>query len=122
MPELRSGSLNAKDQNPSNPFALNSEFKIQILEDGKFYDMRDELHRTAKKIPLDSEMVVFEGCEEDDKVILGGKTAFLSHFCTFFTFNICYAPGESKLIQRGIKRFNDAEKLDDFLKSFDKIS
>ena len=63
MPELRSGSLKAKDQNPCNPFALSSEFRIQILEDAKFLEMRDELHNTAKKIPLDGDMIVFEGCE-----------------------------------------------------------
>ena len=35
------------------------------------------------------ECLVIEGCESDDKVVLGGKDAFLSHFCTFFNFNIC---------------------------------
>ena len=69
-------------------------------------------------------MIVFEGCEEDDKIVLGGRNAFLSHFCTFFNFNICYVASESKYIQKGIKQFNDAPKLDkdleNFLKSFDK--
>ena len=78
----------------------------------------------AKKIPLDGEMIVFEGCEEDDKVVLGGKNAFLSHFCTFFNFNICYGPSESKFIKKGIKQFNNTERLDkdleSFIKSFDK--
>ena len=68
-------------------------------------------------------MIVFEGCEQDDKIILGGKNAFLSHFCTFFNFNICYAPGEQKMMQREMKRFNDTKKLDDnieeLIKSFD---
>ena len=37
------------------------------------------------------ECLVIEGCESDDKVVLGGKDAFLSHFCTFFNFNICFS-------------------------------
>jgi hypothetical protein len=69
-------------------------------------------------------MIVFEGCENDDKIILGGKNAFLSHFCTFFNFSICYAPSEMKMIQREIKRFSDGKKLDenldDLLKNMDK--
>jgi len=32
MPELRAGALGT-DQNPYNPFALNTEFKINILDD-----------------------------------------------------------------------------------------
>jgi hypothetical protein len=35
-------------------------------------------------------MIVFEGCERDDNIVLGGKNAFLSHFCTLFNFNICF--------------------------------
>ena len=66
-------------------------------------------------------MVVFEGCEADDRIVLGGKNAFLSHFCVLFNFNICHGPGDAKMIKRNIGRYNDPEKLDSFLKSFDKM-
>ena len=59
---------------------------------------RDNLHSSVPSIPLDQEMIVFEGCDEDDKIVLGGKHAFLSHFCTFFPFNICHAASEAKSI------------------------
>ena len=76
MPELRSGKFGTY-QNPYNPFALNTEFKVNIMEDGEFYKMRDLLHNDHKKLPLDNEMIVFEGCERDDKIVLGGRNAFL---------------------------------------------
>jgi len=50
--------------------------------------MRDSMKDMNKNVPLDGEMIVFEGCEEDDKIVLGGRNPFLSHFCTFFNFNI----------------------------------
>ena len=74
MPELRTGSLfGAGDKNPYNPFGLNTEFKVTILEDHDFMIMRDQLHKENMKIPLDSEMMVFEGCDQDDKIVLGGR-------------------------------------------------
>ena len=76
------------------------------MDDYEFLKMRDEIKSTHKSIPLDNEMIVFEGCDQDDKIVLGGRNAFLSHFCTFFNFNICHARGESKFIQKEINRFN----------------
>ena len=96
MPELRTGSITG--DNPYNPFALNTEFKINIMDDAAFFKMRDEMRSNNKKLPLDNEMIVFEGCERDDKVVLGGKSPFLLHFCTFFNFTICQAQGEKKWI------------------------
>ena len=122
MPELKEAAL-GNTKNPYNPFALNTEFKINILDDHHFIQMRDQMHAEQKSVPLDGEMVVFEGCDQDDKIVLGGKNAFLSHFCTFFNFNICYANQESASIQKGIRKFNNSEgldkSLDSFMQSFD---
>lgn len=63
-------------------------------------------------------MIVFEGCERDDKVVLGGRNAFLSHFCTFFNFSICRAPQDQKMIQKQINVLNDSEKFDKSIMSF----
>ena len=81
--------------------------------------MKDDMHAQYPKLPLDSEMIVFEGCENDDSSVLGGKNAFLSHFCTLFTFNICHGPGDTKMLKRNIALYNNPNKLDSFLKSFD---
>ena len=97
MPELRAGKVGT-DQNPYNPFALNTEFKVNIMDDAAFFTMRDQMHDQKQGVPLDNEMIAFEGCEQDDKIVLGGKNAFLSHFCTFFNFNVCHAAGEVKMI------------------------
>jgi len=61
------------------------------MDDAAFIQMRDDMHQRNKEVPLDNEMIAFEGCDQDDKIVLGGRNAFLSHFCTFFKFNICYA-------------------------------
>ena len=53
------------------------------------------LERYAVKV---DDMLVVEGCLNDDKTVLGGKHEFLSHFCTFFNFNICFSAAESKPI------------------------
>lgn len=107
-------------KNPYNPHGLNTDFRINILGDSEYVKMKDDMKRQFPKLPLDKEMIVFEGCENDDQIILGGKTAFLSHFCTFFQFNICHAPGESQFIKRNKERYNDPAELDKFIKSFDK--
>ena len=93
LPEVREAAFGPA-QNPYNPYGLNTEFKVNILDDHDFINMRDEMHKESNKIPLDNEMIVFEGCEEDDKIVLGGRKPFLLHFCTFFNFNICQAQGE----------------------------
>ena len=56
------------------------------------------MREANNEVPLDNEMLVFEGCEVDDIIVLGGKAPFLQHFCTFFNFNICQAYGESKFV------------------------
>jgi len=88
MPGLRAALTS---ENPANPFSLNTEFKINVMDDPGFIAMRDQMRASNKDVPLDNEMIVFEGCEVDDKVVLGGKQPFLQHFCTFFNFNICHA-------------------------------
>ena len=50
-------------------------------------------------VPLDDMMVV-EGCIEDDKTVLGGRKAFFNHFCTFFEFSACYAENEYSAVKK----------------------
>lgn len=82
--------------------------------------MRDEIRKDKKtaKIPLDSEMIVFEGCERDDKTLLGGRQAFMSHFCTFFNFSICREPQDKRSVQGYINLLNNPDKLDQSIDSF----
>jgi hypothetical protein len=50
---------------------------------------------------------------------------FLSHFCTFFNFNICYSMKEAKAVKKKMAFTNDIEefnkKVDDWMRSFDDI-
>ena len=63
------------------------------------------------------ECLVIEGCESDDKVVLGGKDAFLSHFCTFFNFNICFS-NEQKAAKSLNKFFNDSDRINRSIENF----
>ena len=69
--------LGDDSSNPYNPYGLNSEFKINSMGNSHFMEMRDSMKKQYPKLPLDQDMLVFEGCEQDDKIILGGKNAFL---------------------------------------------
>jgi len=57
-------------------------------------------------------MLVVEGCINDDKTILGGKGAFMSHFCNFFSFNACHSASESYAIKNMNKVMTDGEHMD----------
>lgn len=74
MPGLRQA---VESENPYNPFSLNTEFKINVMDDSAFIKMRDQMRESNKDVPLDNDMIVFEGCDTDDKVVLGGKSPFL---------------------------------------------
>ena len=54
---------------------------------------------------------VTEGCPGDDVTVLGSKQNFLSHFCTFFEFNVCYSSKEKNLGEKAHKLFSDPEGL-----------
>ncbi len=58
MPELR-GVVN----NLYNPFGLNTEIKLNVIQDHTYFEMRESLIKEDKKVPLDNEMIVFEGCD-----------------------------------------------------------
>ncbi len=58
------------------------------------------------------DMLAVEGCLEDDKTVLGGQSAFLSHFCTFYNFNICYGHAEAKPIKKLQERFSDPDTVE----------
>ena len=100
------------------------EFKVNIVDDGQFNEMR-ALLKTRYGIKAD-DMIAIEGCINDDKTVLGGKNEFLSHFCTFFNFNICYSNKENKAMKKTYEMFSDNEQLnkrvDDFIKKFDEIN
>jgi len=63
---------------------------------------------------------------KDDKTILGGRNQFMSHFCTLFNFNICYANLELKALKTTNQVLSDDEllskKLDAWIRTFDDIN
>ncbi len=67
------------------------------------------------------DMLVVEGCLNDDKTVLGGRNEFLSHFCTFFKFNICYSAAESKGVRSLDKKLSSPDAMDAWLQKFDNI-
>ncbi len=79
--------------------------------------------KQAYDIKID-EMLVVEGCLNDDKTVLGGREAFLSHFCTFFNFNICFSHSESKSVRKLDKKSSDEDfisrKIDGWIDNLDK--
>ena len=119
--------------NPYNPFGLIAEFKVNVIDDDKFDEIKN-IMRNNYKVQVDdilavevipSHIIINQGCLNDDKTILGGKNEFLSHFCTFFNFNICYSAKENKAARRATSIANDPEELnkrvEDFVKKFDDI-
>ena len=71
------------------------------------------------------ELLALEGCEQDDLNVLGGKHEFLSHFCSFFNFNICYSAVEKAGSKEFNRIFNDSDRINEniekFIKDLDKI-
>ena len=63
------------------------------------------------------EVLVMEGCESDDKVVLGGKDAFLSHFCHHFNFNICFS-SEAKAAKKLSRFLNDSDRMNSSIEKF----
>ena len=86
------------DYNPYNPFKLEAEFKVNVVEDSQFNEMK-QLLKDRYGIKAD-DIIAVEGCMNDDKTVLGGKNEFLSHFCTLFNFNICFSNKENKAIMQ----------------------
>ena len=66
-------------------------------------------------------MLVVEGCLNDDKTVLGGRHEFLSHFCTFFNFNIFYSAAESSGARQLGKKLSDPDIVDSWLSKLEKI-
>ena len=77
--------------------------------------IRDKMKKEVG-VKVDDFLVV-EGCESDDKIVLGGKDAFLSHFCTYFTFNICYS-NEQKAAKSLNNFFNDSDRINNSIEGF----
>ena len=111
------------DYNPYNPFKLEAEFKVNVVEDSQFNEMK-QLLKDRYGIKAD-DIIAVEGCMNDDKTVLGGKNEFLSHFCTLFNFNICFSNKENKAMKKTFEMLSDNDQLnqrvDDFIKKFDNI-
>ena len=105
-----------RTSNPYNPYGMLAEFNIAILDEGKFKNMKDKFKRDFDV--KSDEVFVMEGCETDDLNILGGKHEFLSHFCTFFNFNICYSAVEQSASKEINKLFNDGDRINDKIETF----
>lgn len=84
-----------------------AEFAITVMDDADFKRLSDSM-KTEYDIKLD-DMLVVEGCLNDDKTVLGGRDAFMSHFCTFYQFNVCYSAAESKGVRKIDNSLNDTE-------------
>ena len=110
-----------RQSNPYNPKNMLCEFNIDIAQDNDLQAMRDRM-RSEVGVKFD-EVLVVEGCESDDKVVLGGKDAFLNHFCHYFHFNICFSH-EKKAAKKISAFFNDSDRInkgiEDFIANIDK--
>ena len=91
------------------------EFNIQVVSDSNLMAIKDRMRREVG-VKVD-EVLVIEGCESDDKVVLGGKMAFLDHFCRYFKFNICFSH-EKESAKRLNKFFNDSDQINKRIESF----
>ena len=78
---------------------------MNVVDEGKFDEMR-KLLKEKYGVRAD-DIIAVEGCINDDKTVLGGKDQFFSHFCTFFSFNICYSNKENKAMKKTIDLFSD---------------
>ena len=102
-------------KNPHNPYKLIAEFNISIVEDVQLLQIKDRMKQEVG-VRID-DMLVVEGCESDDKLVLGGKDAFLNHFCTYFQFNICYS-NEKNGAKAMNRYFNDSDRINGSIESF----
>ena len=104
-----------RKENPYNPYNKVVEFNIGIVDDHALMQIRDKMKREVG-VKVD-ELLVVEGCESDDKIVLGGKEAFVSHFCSYFNFNMCYA-NEKRGVKALSKFMNDGDRINSSLENF----
>ena len=73
-----------------------AEFAINVVEEHDMKMLKEKLTNEYQlKFSKDEhDIFVVEGCLKDDRTVLGGRSEFLSHFCTFYNFNICYSLDE----------------------------
>ena len=111
------------ETNPYNPFKLEAEFKVNVVDDAKFDEMKGLL-KNQHGVKTD-DIIAIEGCLKDTKIILGGRNEFLSHFCTLFNFIICFSNKENKAMKKTYDMLSDHEalnnKVEDFIKKFDSM-
>lgn len=103
--------MNWHGNNPFNPYNMEAQFSINVIDDGQMKKMGTRLEQDHG-IKGVTDLLVVEGCMDDDKTVLGGKNEFLNHFCTFFKFNICYSAAESAPIRKQQKRMSDPDVVD----------
>ena len=100
---------------------MSTEFIVSEVTESKLDGVKEKLKE--KGVVLKGDMLVLEGCSTDDKIILGGRNEFLSHFCTFFNFDACMAGSDGQALSGTRKVFSDSEVLDkrlnEFVRSFD---
>ncbi len=102
---------------------MSTEFTVNEISDHEFIKLRDRM-KAAYGVNINGNMMVMEGCVNDDKIILGGRNEFMSHFCTFFNFSACMAGVEGKALKGTRSMFADHDmldkKLEEFVNGFDK--
>ena len=104
-----------RKDNPYNPYSKVVEFNIGIVDENALMQIRDKMKKEVG-VKVD-EILVVEGCESDDKVVLGGKDAFVSHFCSYFNFNICFS-NEKRSAKALSKFMNDGDRVNRSLENF----
>ena len=95
---------------------MGAEFNINVIENEKWIKLKQNVE-SKFNITLD-EMMVVEGCLNDDKTILGGRRAFMSHFCTFFEFNACHSNHEESAVKKLNTHLNSPDGLDRSINNF----
>eukprot|EP00347_Sterkiella_histriomuscorum_P008853 403343490 len=112
-----------KEDNPYNPFNLEADIQMTNVDESQFMKIKDGI-KNLYGVKFDDFLAV-EGCLEDDKILLGGRQEFLSHFCTLFKFNICFQAVESKALRKTNQMLNDNDalnaKVDEWMRKFDDI-
>ncbi len=92
------------------------EFDIRVVDDAQMLSIASTM-KERHGIKLD-DMLVVEGCLNDDKTVLGGKFQFLNHFCTFFNFDACHGAKEAGKLKKISNSFSDPDEVDKRLESF----
>ena len=93
-----------------------------MIDETEFLKIKEAMNK-EHGIKVD-DMFAVEGCMTDDKTVLGGRQAFLSHFCTFYNFNICHSQNEMAGARKLDRAMSDSEfmgsRIDEMITNLDK--